>query len=577
MRDIARLGVLAAIVVAITTVTDDRFWLRVITLTLIWAAAGMSWNLVAKAGQISLAHGAFFGIGAYTFTILVGREPAISPWIGMLVGMVLAAALAVIIGLPTFRLKGFYFTLATLSFPLMLMLLVSHFGKPEMTIPYRPDGGWAFLEFRDARMYIWILLAMLVLYLAITIVIDRSPFGLALAATRDNEVLARAVGVRSGTWKLAAFAISAAMSAAVAVLWVKSVLRVTTAEETFSTSIVIVMLSVAAVGGVGRTWAPVLGATILTPLAMWLDRSLGASIAGVEELVYGVALVLVALLAPDGVLSLGDRFAALRSRPRLTFGGRRSAAPARTGHRGDAVLTVDSIAKRFGQVTVLHDVGFTVTAGERLGLIGPNGAGKTTLFNILTGHLAADAGVVRFAGADIAGMSAPARFGAGIARTFQVPQGFHRMTVYDNVLVAAVGAKVVDAPTAARASLERVGLLDAAGRSLSTLTVAETKFLELARAIVADPALLLLDEPLAGLNESERRRFFATVDEVVGPETAVVVIEHSVRSLVDFADRLIALEGGVIIASGPPHEVIADERVITAYLGERWRAHVGRS
>lgn len=586
---IARFAILVLGVVAITTISDDRFVLRVVTLTLVWAAAGIAWNLVAKAGQISLAHSAFVGIGAYSFTMLVRRDPPISPWIGMLVGMFLAILLAVVIGVPTFRLKGFYFTLATLSFPLMLELLVAHFGSPELTVPFRPNGGWAFLEFNTPTTYIWVLLTAVVVFLAISVMIDRSPFGFALAATRDNEVLARAVGLRTTRWKLAALMISAAMAAIVGVLWVKSVLRVTTAEEVFNVKIVIVMLSVASVGGVGRTWGPVVGSAILTPLALVLDRWVGKSIPGIEELVYGVALVLIAVLFPDGILPMFSR-SGRHANMALSIPPRRTSAPsdgaaARTASAHPTpteaslsataepmrpVLEARGIAKKFGSIDVLHDVSFALVPGHRLGLIGPNGAGKTTLFNILTAHLRADTGSIEFQGMDISSMSAPDRYRRGIARTFQVPQGFRRLSVRDNVLIAALGAGVLDPIDATTSSLQRVGLVDKIDADLDSLTVAETKFLELARAIVAQPTVLLLDEPLAGLNETERRRFFETVDGVAGSDTAVLVIEHSVKSLVSFVDQLIALDHGVIIASGPPAEVVRNKDVVEAYLGKRW-------
>ena len=208
--------------------------------------------------------------------------------------------------------------------------------------------------------------------------------------------------------------------------------------------------------------------------------------------------------------------------------------------------------------------------GRRVGIIGPNGAGKTTLFNIMTAHLRADAGRILFKGVPVDRMRAPRRYELGISRTFQVPQGFHLMSPLDNVVVAAIGASVAHPVTASMAMLERVGLADKALGELSALTVAETKNLELARAMVSEPELLLLDEPLAGLNEAERVRFFQIVDDLVAPETAIVVIEHSVRSLIRYVESIVALDDGRIIAQGPPEAVVSEPRVIEAYLGSKW-------
>ena len=593
MRRIVPFAVLIVVVALLNGWLDQRFYVRVLTLSVVWALAGVAWNLVAKAGQISLGHSAFVGIGAYGFTILL-RGGGTSPWTGMVVGMGVAAAVALAIGLPTFRLRGFYFTLATISFPLILELLVAHYGDPELTVPFHPESEWRFMEFSDSHTYVWVGLGMLVVALAISELIDVTSFGFALRAIRDNEVLARAVGIRTVAWKSAAFMISAALSAAMAVLWVKAVLRVTVAEEVFGITVVIVMLSVAFVGGVGQTWGPVVGAAFLIPLAMFLDDSIGESVPGAQELVYAAALVLVALLIPRGILPAieqGCRRLAARPDPSGARSGwsllQRLAAPpprpspllsvSRRSHRSrlppaaDApVLEVEGVAKSFGANRVLADVSFAVGAGRRVGIIGPNGAGKTTLFNIMTAHLRADAGRILFKGVPVDRMRAPRRYELGISRTFQVPQGFHLMSPLDNVVVAAIGASVAHPVVASMAMLERVGLAGKALGELSALTVAETKNLELARAMVSEPELLLLDEPLAGLNEAERVRFFEIVDELVAPQTAIVVIEHSVRSLIRYVESVVALDDGRVIAQGPPEAVVSDTRVIEAYLGSKW-------
>lgn len=578
MKRIAPFFVLSIVVLGLNGWVDQRFHVRVLTLTIVWALAGVAWNLMAKAGQISLGHSAFVGIGAYTFTLLLRSDSSISPWYGMLAGMAVASVVALVIGLPTFRLKGFYFTLATISFPLILELLVAHNGDPELTVPFHPENEWKYMEFADQHTYVWIGLLMLICALLISTLVDITSFGFALRAIRDNEVLARAVGIRTVFWKSAAFIISAALSAAMAVLWVKAVLRVTVAEETFGITVVIVMLSVAFVGGVGRTWGPVVGAGVLIPLAMFLDDSVGEHIPGAQELVYGAALVVAALLVPEGIVPAVERIRNKITKPKSepsTLLGIHT-RPRRTRIEASPeipVLAIDGIAKSFGANQVLTDVRFTVSAGERVGLIGPNGAGKTTLFNILTAHLAADAGRVVFKGLEIDRMRAPRRYELGISRTFQVPQGFHMMSPLDNVVVAAIGASVPSPMDASMSMLQRVGLGAQAMGELNALTVAEMKNLELARAMVSEPELLLLDEPLAGLTETERLHFFETVEELADDRIAIVVIEHSVRSLVQAVGKMVALDEGQIIAVGAPHEVVSDERVIESYLGSKWTKH----
>lgn len=579
MKLCAAVGVVVALSFAIT----DRFWLQVLTLALLWATAGVGWNLTASAGQISLGHSAFTGIGAYTFAFLYANYD-VSPWVGMVVAMVLAAGAAVLIGIPTFRLQGFYFTLATMAFPLILMLLVIHLGYPEISVPLDLERSMWAMQFRDPRAYVWVALGLFTLALGIALAVRAARFGRALAAIKDNEVLARSVGIRTFPWKLAAFALSAAICAAVGVVWVNAILLVVTAEETFGLSVVILMLSVTFVGGIGTPWGPVVGAAILIPVGQLLTAQIGDRMPGAETMVYGLALVAAALLVPRGIVptltSLRER--KTRAVPEVVdrppdpvrhgeeaVAGSRSTVGTPPG--GRPVLSIEHVQKSFGGVTVLQDVSFEVPLRGRVGLIGPNGAGKTTLFNLLTGHLHPDGGDIKFDGRDIAALKAPARCGLGIARAFQVPQGFASMTPWENVHIAAIGVGMgAGAHDAVDRALSSVGLAHKGGSPLSTLTTFDFKLLELARSTVAEPRVLLLDEPLAGLTKSERRLYFEVLSSVAGAETAVVVIEHSVRSLLLFVDELVALDQGRIVASGAPEEVVGNPKVVEAYLGKRW-------
>ena len=495
--------------------------------------------------------------------------------------MVIAALLALIIGIPTFRLQGFYFTLATLAFPLILMLLVIAGGHPEMTVPFRPDERFASMQFVEPRSFGWLALITFAIVGGLGLFIGESKLGRTLEAIRDNEVLARSIGVKTLVWKLGAFCVSAAICAAIGVIWVNAILLVVSAEEVFGFGVSIVLISVTFIGGIGRFWGPVVGAALLIPLAQLLTAEIGGRVPGAEAIVYGLALVLVALLTPRGIYpTLVDAIRRAR--------GRGTQAPSRVDNSPDAagwaalheshapveglILEVTELEKRYGGLAVLTDTTFTVSAGARLGLIGPNGAGKTTLFNLLTGHATPDGGRIVYRGREISALSAPARVKLGISRTFQVPQGFKSMTAAQNVEIAALGSGLLpaEADRATRAILHAVGLGERSELPPSSLTAYELKLLELARACVSRPRLLLLDEPLAGLNEGERARFFAALDLVVDAETAVVVIEHSVKALLGFASELLALDGGRMIASGDPRGVVRNPQVIEAYLGKKY-------
>lgn len=581
MRYLRNLLPLVIAVGVLNLLIEDRTVLRVLVLTLVWAIGGLAWNLLAKAGQISLGHGAFTGVGAYTFVLLMDNY-GLNPWLGTLVAMVLAAIAAVIIGIPTFRLQGFYFTLATMAYPLILMLIVINWGYPEMTVAFHPEAPGAYMQWYEPQMFVWLLLVMLVGTLAFTLWVDGGRVGQALRAIRDNEVLARSIGIRSDRWKLFALATSAAISAALGVVWVNAVLLVVSAEEVFGIGVVILMLSVTFVGGIGRTWGPVLGAVVLVPLSQVLTFSIGDRVPGSETLIYGVALVLAALLAPAGLIVWLDR---LRARvpwlrgpsadqelSMLADSGSGDLPAQREAVGTDGLLLrVDGVTKSFAGLTVLEDVSFSIERGARVGVIGPNGAGKTTLFNVLSGHLRQNAGTVTMNGEDISRLNAPQRFQNGLSRTFQHPQGFQRMTVLENIAVAAIGCGIGGDPyRAAGDVLEAVGLADKRAAVVTALTTYELKLLELARALVAQPYLLLVDEPLAGLNEAERKDYFAIFGRVVPEDTAVLVIEHSVRSLLEHVDTLIALDHGQVIAHGDPGDVVADPKIIEAYLGTKW-------
>ena len=234
------------------------------------------------------------------------------------------------------------------------------------------------------------------------------------------------------------------------------------------------------------------------------------------------------------------------------------------------ILALDKISKRFGAIVIAEGIDLALAPGEALGIIGPNGAGKTTLFGIMTGTIAPDAGRVLFEGADITRLAAPRRCRLGIARSFQIPQPFGDMTVFENLVVAAAfGAsrRERDAYGPCMDVLAQCGLAAAANRRAGSLTLIDRKRLELARALSTRPRVLLLDEVAGGLTEHECTALVALIRELRQSGISIIWIEHVVHALVAAIDRLVVLHGGRFIAQGEPQAVIRSPEVADIYLG----------
>lgn len=232
------------------------------------------------------------------------------------------------------------------------------------------------------------------------------------------------------------------------------------------------------------------------------------------------------------------------------------------------VLSVTGLTRRFGAITVADDLSFDVSMGECLGIIGPNGAGKTSIFNMLTGSIKPQGGVVRLDGKDITRASAHARTMAGLGRTYQVPQPFGHLTTYENVLAAAIfgAGETGDPATLARSVLTRTGLVARADKPAGSLPLLDRKRLELARAMALKPRLLLLDEIAGGLTEAEVHELVALIRELKS-DVAMVWIEHVTHALSAVADRILAINFGAEIASGTPDAVMQDPAVLEIYMG----------
>jgi branched-chain amino acid transport system permease protein len=583
LRSLGPLALFALAYAAIAMFVTNSYYQLMLTLVLVWAIFGLSWNILSGyTGLISFGHAAFFGIGAYT-TVLGQVYFNLSPWITIPIAVALGALAGLIVGFPTFRLRGHYFALAMLAYPLALLYVFEWLGYQELTLPMRRDRPIAYMQFEDPRINTLIALAMLVGTVLVTRLIERSRFGMALLAIKQNEAAAEAAGIDTLKWKLRAITVSAAI-AAMAGGFYTVVLLVVTPPSVFGMLVSAQALTVAMFGGVGTVWGPVIGAVILIPISEILHAELGAKIPGIQGVVFGLAIVAVILLAPEGIYwRIRDL---LRNRtlaksvvavPVAAPSGRPLPPPAtgQAGGAGEVILSVQGVSKSFGGLKAVQNVSFDVLRGEILGIIGPNGAGKTTLFNLLNGFLRPDAGRVLLDGTEMVGRRPHELCRAGVGRTFQVMRPFLRMSVADNVVVGAYVNAATDeeARRNANEAIAAVGLSDVADRLGGELTTKQLRLMELARALAGRPRLLLLDETLAGLGHSEVGDVLAVIRRLAESGITIVIIEHTMGAMVQLVDRFVVLDHGMVLVEGAPKAVTKDRRVIEAYLGKKWSAH----
>jgi branched-chain amino acid transport system permease protein len=591
LRTLAPFFVFAAAYAAIALLVTNSYYQLMMTLVLVWACFGLSWNVLSGyTGLVSFGHAAFFGIGAYT-TALGAIHLDWTPWVLIPIAAVLGAVAGLLIGFPTFRLRGVYFALAMLAYPLALLYVFEWLGYQEVTLPMKRDTPASYMQFADHRIYTLLALALLMAFVLITRWVEQSRFGMALIAIKQNEAAAEAAGIDTLKWKLKAITVSGAMASAVGAFYAV-VLLVVTPVSVFGMLVSAQALTVTLFGGVGTVWGPVIGAAILIPMAETLHAEFGHVIPGIQNVIYGLAIVVLILAAPEGMFWKA-RDLVYRHWPKLGRGetgvGKsgvgsgehaRSHSPLPIPHSprpaaGAPILSVRGLSKSFGGLKAVQDVSFDVPAGAILGIIGPNGAGKTTVFNLLNGFLRPDAGEVRLDGRNMVGWTPHEVCAAGVGRTFQVMRPFARLSVADNVLIGAY----VHAPTDEKArafaaqAIDRVGLADSAGRLAGELTTRELRLMELARALAGQPRILLLDETLAGLGHGEADEMVGIVRQLAQDGLTIVIIEHTMQAMVRLVDRFVVLDHGAVLTEGSPEAVTRDPRVIEAYLGKKWVAH----
>ena len=587
-RSLLPIIVFTALYAAVSLSVTNSYYQLVMTLVPVWAIFGLSWNLLSGyTGLISFGHAAFFGVGAYT-VVLCQIHFDLSPWVTIPIAAVLGGIAGLLIGFPTFRLQGHYFALAMLAYPLAILYVFEWLGLQEVTLPIKRDNAVAYMQFADHRVYTLLALAMMLATILLTRAIERSRFGMALLAIKQNEAAAEAAGINTLAWKLRAVTVSGAIAGAVGGFYAV-VLLVVTPQSVFGMLVSAQALTVAMFGGVGTVWGPVIGSVILIPLAETLNAEAGSRFPGIQGVIYGLAIICVILLAPEGLFWKVRDFLRKRSAPPaaatpsapdvpVAAAVPAALAPARAKRSvgtGDVVLEVRNLSRSFGGLKAVQDVSFKLRRNEILGIIGPNGAGKTTLFNLLNGFLRPGTGEILLDGREMSGRKPHELCEAGIGRTFQIMRPFLRMSISDNVVVGAyVRAKTdAEARQLATDAIARVGLSEIADRIAGELTTKELRLMELARALAGQPRILLLDETLAGLGHDEANEVVAVIQRLARDGMTIAIIEHTMQAMVRLVDSFLVLDHGAVIVEGEPEAVTRDSRVIEAYLGKKWMAH----
>ena len=587
-RSLLPILVFTALYAAVSLSVTNSYYQLVMTLVPVWAIFGLSWNLLSGyTGLISFGHAAFFGVGAYA--VVLGQiHFDLSPWIMIPIAAVLGGIAGLLIGFPTFRLQGHYFALAMLAYPLAILYVFEWLGLQEVTLPIKRDNPIAYMQFADHRLYTLLALAMMLATILLTRAVERSRFGMALLAIKQNEAAAEAAGINTLAWKLRAVTLSGAIAGAVGGFYAV-VLLVVTPQSVFGMLVSAQALTVAMFGGVGTVWGPVIGSVILIPLAETLNAEAGSRFPGIQGVIYGLAIICVILLAPEGLFWKVRDFlrkrsappvAATPSAPDVPVAAAVPAAPApsrakRSAGTGDVVLEVRNLSRSFGGLKAVQDVSFKLRQNEILGIIGPNGAGKTTLFNLLNGFLRPGTGEILLDGREMSGRKPHELCEAGIGRTFQIMRPFLRMSISDNVVVGAYVRARTDAEARQLAAdaIARVGLSEIADRIAGELTTKELRLMELARALAGQPRILLLDETLAGLGHDEANEVVAVIQRLARDGMTIAIIEHTMQAMVRLVDSFLVLDHGAVIVEGEPEAVTRDSRVIEAYLGKKWVAH----
>ncbi len=588
-------AVAAVLLLAFPVLSDDQFYQNMIILSLVFAIGASGLNIITGfAGYVSLGQGAFIGLGGYTIGVLATRFDSVPPWLWVPAAGLVAAVVAVPLGLVSLRSRGPAFVIITVAFLFLVPVVAVNWvsvtnGTPGLTLPL-PTWDREFINWP----FYYALVLLLALQQLMTWWIRRTKLGMGLVAIREDETKAATIGINLPVEKMIAFVASTVVVGMAGAVY-GYYLTFIDPRGMFGILLSVQVILSLLVGGRATLWGPVLGAFIVEPASEFANQYWGGN--GRLFLLGGV-LVLIVIFLPQGILpGLQALLTRWRSRGTAALVGARiddtggsiaaitdrrpvAAAPAPPDGPRRPLLEVRDLVKHYGGVRAVDGCSFAVPEGSITGLIGPNGSGKTTVFNLIDNTVSPDRGEIVFDGRRIEKLPSWRRAHLGIGRTFQITRLFGDMTVLENVVAAhrsfSIGqlGRIAVSGREARAAEELlafVGMRQFRDQRARDLSYGQQKLVELAQVLMLDPKLILLDEPAGGINPVLFERMADMIRELNSSGTTFLIVEHNMPFVLELCDPIHVLARGVTMATGSPAQIQSDPAVVDAYLGESYR------